>query len=155
MSRHGGKRRGAGGRPEAAESAVPRLLDFSAPVLVTPAQPGRVDEKAATVLLEEIAKRTGISPLRIAYGNLDPHAAYSVRAAYTAEIAAGRPGRMRLVANDRFLVSDRIQSLNLPIQESAIPREVTAGGRLVLEWRAAEGEAHCGVAEVWLIRHAR
>lgn len=69
------------------------------------------------------------------------------------ELAQGR--RMILMANDRFLISDQIQSRKPTVQEFAVPREATAGGHLELEWRAAEGERSAEVAEVWLIKKDR
>jgi len=60
---------------------------------------------------------------------------------------------MSLRANDRYLISDQIQSRKPPIQEFSIPPEATATGHLELEWSSGEGERSCEVAEVWLIKH--
>jgi hypothetical protein len=89
------------------------------------------------------------TPLRLAYDHLDPHATYSVRATYSGRTSR----RMRLMANDRFLISDQIQSRKPPIQEFAIPHDATATGHLELEWSSGEGERSCEVAEVWLIKN--
>jgi hypothetical protein len=89
-------------------------------------------------------------PLRLVYDNLDPQASYSVRASYS-----GRESKlMRLVANELFVVADRIESRKATIQEFPIPRAATAGGRLELAWSCGEGQRSTEVAEVWLIKHA-
>ena len=88
-------------------------------------------------------------PLRLAYDHLDPNATYSVRASYSGRTSR----RMRLMANERYLISDQIQSRKPTIQEFAIPREATANGHLELEWSSGEGERSCEVAEVWLIKN--
>jgi len=41
-------------------NAAEKMLDFSDCVIVTPSKPGKVEQKAVTVLQEEIQKRTGI-----------------------------------------------------------------------------------------------
>jgi hypothetical protein len=89
-------------------------------------------------------------PLRLTYDNLDPQASYSVRASYT-----GRESKlMRLVANGRHVVCDRIETRNSPVQEFPIPREATADGHLELAWSCGEGQRSTEVAEVWLIKRA-
>jgi hypothetical protein len=89
-------------------------------------------------------------PLRLTYDNLDPAAEYSVRATYS-----GRESKlMRLVANDRYVVREQIDTRAATVQEFPIPREATAGGRLELVWSCGEGQRSTEVAEVWLIRHA-
>jgi hypothetical protein len=60
---------------------------------------------------------------------------------------------MRLQANDRYLLSDKIEARKPGVQEFAIPHEATAGGHLELEWSSGEGERSCEVAEVWLIKN--
>ena len=62
---------------------------------------------------------------------------------------------MKLMANDRFLISDHIESRKPPVREFSIPQEATAGGHLELEWSSGEGERSCEVAEVWLIKHLK
>ena len=89
------------------------------------------------------------NPLRLAYDYLDPDATYTVRASYSGRTSR----RMRLRANDRYLISDQIQARKPTVQEFAIPHEATADGHLELEWSAGEGERSCEVAEVWLIKN--
>jgi hypothetical protein len=109
----------------------------------------RPDDRDIPLAWKKQADTLYTTPLRLAYDHLDPHAEYSVRASYS-----GRTSHhMRLMANDRFVISKDIQSHNPVIQEFPIPREATAGGHLELEWSAGEGERSCEVAEVWLIRH--
>ncbi len=91
------------------------------------------------------------TPLRLAYDHLDPNATYSVRATYSGRTSR----RMKLMANDRFLISDHIESRKPPVREFSIPQEATAGGHLELEWSSGEGERSCEVAEVWLIKHLK
>jgi hypothetical protein len=90
-------------------------------------------------------------PLRLTYDNLDPTAAYSVRATYS-----GRESKlMRLVANDRYVVAERIESRTAPVQEFPIPPEATAGGHLELSWSCGPGQRSTEVAEVWLIKQPK
>jgi hypothetical protein len=87
-------------------------------------------------------------PLRLTYDDLDPSAAYSVRATYS-----GRESRlMRLVANDHYVVAERIEPRMAVVQEFPIPREATAGGHLELNWSCGPGQRSTEVAEVWLIK---
>jgi hypothetical protein len=46
-------------------AAAQKMLDFSDCVIVTAANPGRYEQKAVTVLQEEIAGRTGIEPAQV------------------------------------------------------------------------------------------
>jgi hypothetical protein len=111
----------------------------------------RADDREIPLAWKKQADTLYDTPLRLAYDHLDPAASYSVRATYS-----GRTSRhMRLMANDRFLLSDQIQSRKPPVQEFAIPPEATASGHLELEWSSGEGERSCEVAEVWLIKHDR
>ncbi|MHC4574530.1 MAG: hypothetical protein ACYS76_10430 [Planctomycetota bacterium] len=88
------------------------------------------------------------TPLRLFYDNLDPDAAYSVRAAYT-----GRRGNMvRLFADDVYMIHDLIDTRKPPIREFAIPKEATADGRLELIWTCGEGQRGSQVAEIWLMK---
>ena len=87
-------------------------------------------------------------PLRLRYENLDPTAAYSVRATYS-----GRESKlMRLVADERYVVSERIEPRVAIVQEFPIPREATLDGSLELSWSCGEGQRSTEVAEVWLIK---
>jgi hypothetical protein len=90
-------------------------------------------------------------PLRLIYENLDPDATYSVRATYS-----GRESKlMRLVANDRYVVSERIVPREGVVQEFSIPPEATRGGRVELAWSCGDGQRSTDVAEVWLIKHGK
>ena len=109
----------------------------------------RSDDRDIPLAWKKQAETLYTTPLRLAYDHLDPHAEYSVRASYS-----GRTSHhLRLMANDRFVISKDFQSHSPIVQEFPIPKEATAGGRLELEWSAGEGERSCEVAEVWLIRH--
>jgi len=112
-------------------------------------EPDRADDRDIPLAWKKQADTLYTTPLRLAYDHLDPQAVYSVRASYS-----GRTNhRMRLMANNRFVVSNEIKSRDPVIQEFPIPKEATASGHLELEWSAGEGERSCEVAEVWLIRH--
>jgi len=91
------------------------------------------------------------TPLRLAYDNLDPDAAYSVRATYSGHTSRS----MRLVANGDYVVCDHIEVGKPPIQEFPIPKQATAKGHLELVWTCGEGERSTEVAEVWLIKHGK
>jgi hypothetical protein len=108
----------------------------------------RADDRDIPLAWKKQADALYGTPLRLAYDHLDPQATYSVRASYSGRTSR----RMILMANDHFLISDQIQSRKPTVQEFAIPHEATANGHLELEWRAAEGERSCEVAEVWLIK---
>jgi hypothetical protein len=109
----------------------------------------RADDREIPLAWKKQADTLYTNPLRLAYDHLDPHAAYSVRATYSGRTSR----RMRLKANDEYLVSDQIEARKPPVQEFPIPRGATANGRLELEWSSGEGERSCEVAEVWLIKH--
>jgi len=112
-------------------------------------EPDRADDRDIPLAWKKQADTLYTTPLRLAYDHLDPRAEYSVRASYS-----GRTNhRMRLMANDRFVIRDVIKSRDPVIQEFPIPKAATASGHLELEWSAGEGERSCEVAEVWLIRH--
>jgi hypothetical protein len=108
----------------------------------------RADDRDIPLAWKKQADTLYGTPLRMAYDHLDPHATYTVRASLTGRTSR----RMRLMANDRYLISDRIQARKPPVQEFSIPKEATAGGHLELEWSSGEGERSCEVAEVWLIK---
>jgi Glycosyl hydrolase family 20, domain 2 len=109
----------------------------------------RADDRDIPLAWKKQADTLYGTPLRLAYDHLDPHAAYSVRATYSGRTSR----RMRLMANDRYLISDQIEVRKPPMQEFPIPREATASGHLELEWSSGEGERSCEVAEVWLIKN--
>lgn len=80
------------------------------------------------------------TPLTIAYDNLDPAAAYTVRVTYAGEF--NRPSS--LAANGSTVIHQKVDKQ--PSHEFPIPREATAQGRLELTWHGG------GVSEVWLLR---
>jgi hypothetical protein len=85
------------------------------------------------------------TPLRIAYDQLDPQAAYSLRVVYAGEFT--KPSS--LVANDAYLIHGPLHGARPLVLEFPIPPQATAAGHLELAWHGG------GVAEVWLIRHSR
>jgi len=88
------------------------------------------------------------TPLKLFYNNLDPNAQYLMRVGYT-----GKRGKMiRLMADDKYLIHDLVETYNPPIQEYEIPKEATADGELELTWRAGTGERGAQVSEIWLIK---
>jgi len=87
------------------------------------------------------------TPLTVIYEDLDPHASYVLRAAYTGRFQS----KIRLTADDKFQIHGFIQTGTTPINEFAIPNEATADGRLKLTWTCGEGERGTQVAELWLI----
>ena len=109
----------------------------------------RADDRDIPLAWKKQADSLYGTPLRLAYDHLDPRATYSVRASYSGRTSR----RMRLMANDHYLLSDQIEARKPPIQEFPIPREATASGHLELEWSSGEGERSCEVAEVWLIKN--
>ena len=109
----------------------------------------RADDREIPLAWKKQADTLYLTPLRLAYDHLDPHATYSVRASYSGRTSR----RMRLMADDQYLISDRIEARKPTIQEFPIPSEATASGHLELEWSSGEGERSCEVAEVWLIKH--
>ncbi len=111
----------------------------------------RSDDRFIPLAWKKQAETLYNTPLRMAYDHLDPNATYSVRATLSGRTSH----RMYLKANDRFVISNHIQSHNPVTQEFAIPAEATADGHLELEWSSGEGERSCEVAEVWLIKHPK
>jgi hypothetical protein len=109
----------------------------------------RPDDRDIPLAWKKQADTLYLTPLRLAYDHLDPHATYSVRATYSGRTSR----RMRLMANDHYLISDQIEARKPPIQEFPIPHEATASGHLELEWSSGEGERSCEVAEVWLFKN--
>ncbi len=87
-------------------------------------------------------------PLVITYKNLDPSAAYRLKVAYTGRFRS----KMKLIANQNYLIHDLIQTGVQPIYEFDIPAEVIKNGILKLSWTCGEGERGAQVAEIWLIK---
>jgi hypothetical protein len=109
----------------------------------------RADDRDIPLAWRKQADTLYNTPLRFAYEGLDPKAEYTVKASLSGRTSH----RMKLMANDRFLINDHIESHKPVEQEFRIPREATAGGKLELEWSAGPGERSCEVAEIWLIKH--
>jgi hypothetical protein len=109
----------------------------------------RKDDRDIPLAWKKQADALYLNPLRLVYDHLDPDAIYTVRASYSGRTSR----RMRLRANDRYLLSDQIEARKPVVQEFAIPHEATASGHLELEWSSGEGERSCEVAEVWLIKN--
>ena len=88
------------------------------------------------------------TPLKMHYEGLDPAATYRLKVTY-----AGRyKPSMTLTLNETYNIHDPLKQPSpiWPI-EYYIPREVTKGGTLDIEWNLVEGRG-CQVAEVWLIK---
>ena len=88
------------------------------------------------------------TPLTITYDNLDPSSTYLLRIAYTGRFRS----RLRLVADDEYLIHDFIQTDRKPIHEFDLPQQATQDGVLRLTWTCPEGQRGSQVAEIWLIK---
>jgi hypothetical protein len=88
------------------------------------------------------------TPLRMKYTNLHEGAFYRLRVTYAGRFRA----TMRLLANGTTIIHEPIkQPAPIAPVEYFIPRELTKGGELRLEWQLVDGRG-CQVAEVWLIK---
>ena len=88
------------------------------------------------------------TPLRIQYFDLDSTAVYKLRVAYTGRFRS----KLRLIADDQYVIHELLQTGVTPIMEFAIPQEATADGVLQLSWTCGGGQRGSQLAEVWLIR---
>lgn len=88
------------------------------------------------------------TPLRIRYDNLDTAAAYRMRVTYTGRFRS----KLKLVANDNIVIHDLMQTGEKPVYEFDIPREATAGGKVIFTWTCGEGQRGSQVTEIWLMR---
>jgi hypothetical protein len=93
------------------------------------------------------------TPLQMEYDNLDPHAAYTLRIAYTGRFRS----KMKLVA-DGVTIHDYIRMGTQPLYEFPIPKEITADGKISFTWTcwqddSGEGERGSQVAEIWLLKN--
>lgn len=86
-------------------------------------------------------------PLILTFADLDPAASYRLRVAYTGRFRA----KMKLTADDDFVVHDFFRTGEKPIYEFSIPKAATADGRLQLTWMCGEGERGSQVSELWLL----
>ncbi|MGQ9697625.1 MAG: hypothetical protein ACUVRO_06490 [Armatimonadota bacterium] len=89
-------------------------------------------------------------PLVAVYEDLDPHASYTLRVTYVPPT----DGKVRLLANDRYLVHDFLDLTGeLPaVKEFPVPREAVSTGRLTLSWTRSGGRRTC-VAELLLAKN--
>ena len=87
------------------------------------------------------------TPLVITYDNLAPDVSYRLRIAYTGRFRA----KMKLVANDHFIIHDFIRTGIKPVYEFDIPAEAIVDGILKLTWTCSQGERGSQVSEIWLI----
>jgi hypothetical protein len=92
------------------------------------------------------------TPLQLRYTGLDPDARYTLRVVYAGRFRA----TMTLTANGRTPIHGPLRAPDPPeVLEFPIPRRVTRGGALTLEWRRVGCEGRGPqVAEVWLVKTA-
>jgi hypothetical protein len=88
------------------------------------------------------------TPLKIRYDNLDTAATYRMRVTYTGRFRS----KLKLVANDNIVIHDLMQTGEKPVYEFDIPREATAGGKVIFTWTCGEGQRGSQVTEIWLMR---
>lgn len=143
---------GAAGAPSRIVNDIPWKDDpgtLKSPRITFYYEGDRSDDREIPMAWKKQADTLYTTPLRLAYDHLDPNAEYSVKASYSGRTSH----RMKLMANNQFVISDYFESHKPVEQEFPIPHAATAGGKLELEWSAGEGERSCEVAEVWLIKH--
>ena len=87
--------------------------------------------------------------LLLQYDNLDPNSSYILRVAYTGRFNS----KLRLVADEKYLIHDFIQTGKNPIYEFPVPGGAVADGSVKLSWTCGEGQRGTQVAEIWLIRN--
>ncbi|WP_080055492.1 hypothetical protein [Spirosoma aerolatum] len=115
-----------------------------------------VDEIKATGFKGQITPRVWMKqaktlydqPLKIAYADLDPKAAYRLRIAYTGRFRS----RMKLTTDDGSLIHDFIQTGEQPIFEFDVPKAAVWDGKITFIWTCGEGERGSQVTELWLLR---
>jgi hypothetical protein len=88
------------------------------------------------------------TPLKIEYTGLDTAVQYKMRITYTGRFRS----RIKLVANDKIVIHDFMQTGTKPTYEFDIPVEATASGKVVFSWTCGEGERGSQVTEIWLMR---
>jgi hypothetical protein len=92
------------------------------------------------------------TPLEMEYNNLDSHAEYTLRIAYTGRFRSN----MKLVA-DGVMIHDFIRMGTKPLFEFSLPKEITKDGQIRFTWTCGtddggEGERGSQVAEIWIIK---
>ncbi len=88
------------------------------------------------------------TPLMMRYDHLDPKSSYLLRIAYTGRFNS----RLKLVADEKYLIHDFIQTGKQPIYEFPVPAEALADGKVTFTWTCDNGQRGTQVAEVWLIK---
>ena len=88
------------------------------------------------------------TPLILKYDSLDPQGSYILQVAYTGRFNS----KLKLVADEKYLIHDFIQTGEKPIYEFPIPAGAVADGSVKLAWTCAKGERGTQVAEIWLIK---
>lgn len=92
------------------------------------------------------------TPLEMEYDNLDPHAEYTLKIAYTGRFRSS----IKLIA-DGVMIHNYIRMGTQPLFEFSLPKEITKDGTVRFTWTSGsedkgEGERGSQVAELWLIR---
>lgn len=90
-------------------------------------------------------------PLMMIYQPLDPLANYTLRISYTGRLRS----RMKLVADNQYLIHDFVQTGVQPIYEFALPHEATSDGAVQLKWTCGESERGSQVSEIWLMHETQ
>ncbi len=88
------------------------------------------------------------TPLKIKYDNLDKSANYKIRITYTGRFRS----KIKMVANDKIVIHDFLQTGEKPIFEFDIPHEATATGKVIFTWTCGEGQRGSQVTEMWLMK---
>jgi len=89
------------------------------------------------------------NPIVLSYDYLDPMSEYILKVTY---IGLYGGDKVKLIANDKYLVHDFIEIKNKILTlEFSIPREAIMSGKLKLTW-TPKGGRRMHIAELWLIR---
>ncbi len=88
------------------------------------------------------------TPLIMKYDHLDPKGSYTLRVAYTGRFNS----RLKLVADEKYLIHDFIQTGKQPIYEFPVPAGAVVDGKIKFTWTCDQGQRGAQVAEVWLIK---
>jgi hypothetical protein len=88
------------------------------------------------------------TPLILQYHDLDPKSSYILRVAYTGRFNS----KLKLVADEKYLIHDFIQTGKKPIYEFPIPAAAVADGVVKFTWTCDKEERCTQVAEIWLIK---
>ena len=88
------------------------------------------------------------TPLMMKYDHLDPKSSYYLRVAYTGRFNS----RLKLVADEKYLIHDFIQTGKQPIYEFPVPAQALKDGKITFTSTCDNGQRGTQVAEVWLIK---